>query len=63
MLPSPIRATPANRMPSIISRRGPNRSTIHQATNPSKGPTTNLLSAFPEVTWARVHPNCWTMKS
>jgi hypothetical protein len=50
MVPSPTSAVPAIRMPAIIRRRGPNRSTIHPAAKPSSGPTTSLLSALPEVT-------------
>ena len=63
MLPSPTSAAPAIRIPAIISLRGPKRSTIQPAINPKTGPTTNLLKALPEVTCARVQPNCWTMKS
>ncbi len=44
-------------------RRGPKRSMIHPARKPKSGPMMSLLSAFPEVTCVRDHPNSRTMKS
>ncbi len=61
--PSPMRATPAITMPTSISRRGPKRSTMIPASQPKSGPTTSLLSAFPEVTCCRVQPRSFTKKS
>ena len=51
------------RIPATMRRRGPNRSTSQPARKPNNGPTTSLLSAFPDVTWARDQPNSRTMKS
>jgi hypothetical protein len=63
MCASPTSAPPAIRIPAIISRRGPKRSTIHPAANPNSGPISSLLIAFPDVTCVRDQPNSFTMKS
>src|SRR5437879_4892366 len=63
MPPSPMSAVPAIKIPAHLRPPRPKRSNLHPARKPNPRPTSNLLSAFPEVTCARVQPNCCTMKS